>query len=144
MTDVWGFFYGGLINPDVMERLGMRPKAQELATVTGFEIHIAPLVNLVPEYGGVVHGLLLQLSHDEITNVYSQLKAVYLPYPVLASTPDGTTRPALCYMVPAMPTGQAEADHVMPLLIAAQDLGFPDAYVAKIRSFLPIAGSEVG
>lgn len=141
MAAVWGFFYGGLINPEVMTRLGMKPTGQEVATLPGFGLRIAPLVNLVPDSGSVVYGLLLELTHDELHKVYSQLKATYLPQPVIALTLDGRARAALCYVVSDMVEDQAEADHILPLLKAAQDLEFPDWYLAKISSFLPEASA---
>jgi len=136
-THVWGFFYGGLINPRVMDRLGMTPRHQELAMLPGFDLRIAPLVNLVRSPRDVVFGMLMRLTHEQLQNVYGQLKAVYLPEAVLAVDAEGRARPALCYIVPDMEPGQADADHVNPLLESAQALGFPEWYVSKIRSYLP-------
>jgi hypothetical protein len=137
MSAVWGYFYGGLINPAVMERVGLKPTGQEVATLAGYELRIAPLVNLVRRADSLVHGLLLELTHKELFHVYSQLKANYFPYPVLPMTSDGKVRPALCYIVPEMSEGQAEAEHVLNLLKPAEDLGFPAPYLERIRSFLP-------
>lgn len=140
MSSVWGFFYGGLINPDVMARVGLKPKRQIVATLEGFALNIAPLVNLVPKSGETVYGLLLEVSHAELQHVYTQLKAVYLPYPVLAHDADNVYRPALCYIVPDMDKGQAEEAHILSLLEPAETLGFPQWYLSKIRSFLPYSG----
>jgi Gamma-glutamyl cyclotransferase, AIG2-like len=142
MSTVWGFFYGGLINPEVMARVGMKPTGQEVATLPGYDIRIRPLVNLVTDPGSVVYGLLLQLTHEELHKVYSQLKATYLPQPVLAFTLDGKARPALCYVVPELADGEAEAEHVLSLLKAAEKLDFPDWYLEKIRRFLPAGAGE--
>jgi hypothetical protein len=46
-------------------------------------------------------------------------------------------RPALCYIVPDMLPGQADVEHVEALATAAESLGFPRWYLARIRSFLP-------
>lgn len=139
MSSVWGFFYGGLINPEVMARLGMTPTGREVATLPGFELSIRPLVNVSPEPGSVVYGLLLQLTHAELQNVYAKLKATYHPRPVIAFTLDGQPRAALCYIVDDMPAGHAERDYVLDLLRPAEELGFPEWYLDKIRSFLPEA-----
>lgn len=141
MSSVWVFFYGGLINPDVMKRVGMEPSAQEMATLPGYEIRISPLFNLVPNTDQVAYGLLFKVTHAELDHVYSQLATTYHPYPVLTHDLEGRTRPALCYIVPDMPPGQAEADHVQSLLGPAEQLGFPDWYLSRIRSFLPGASS---
>jgi len=136
-ASVWGFFYGGLINPKVLDRVGMKPTRQQSATLAGFDLRISPYVNLVPSPGHVVFGLLMEVTHAELQRTYSQLKAVYLPQAVVAFDIDGRLHPALCYIVPDMPPGQAETDHVEALATAGESLGFPDWYVAKIRSFLP-------
>ena len=134
---VWGFFYGGLINPVVMQRVGLHPSARCLAVLPGFDLTIAPWVNLVPRPGSLSYGLLLEVRHEELDHVYGQLKAPYRPMPVVAYQLDGLLRPALCYMVPQMPEGPAEAAHIEPLIQSGEELGFPDWYLRKIRSFLP-------
>lgn len=136
-ASVWVFFYGGLINPRVLDRVGMKPKRQEAATLSGFDLRIAPYVNLVRAAGHTVFGLLMEVTHAELEHTYSQLKARYFPEAVMVSDAAGHLRPALCYIVPEMPPGQAEADHVEALATAAENLAFPPWYVAKIRSFLP-------
>jgi hypothetical protein len=135
----WGFFYGGLINPDVMERVGLRAMNQRRAFLPGHAIEIAPLVNLRPSPADTAFGLLMEVRHEDLQHVYGQLKATYLPYPVLAHDFEGALVPALCYIVPEMPAGLAEADHINPLLRTATDLGFPGWYLDRIRSFLPEA-----
>ena len=134
---VWGFFYGGLISPEVMQRVGLRPRRQVTAWLPGFELRISPLVNLAPRAGAAAFGLLLETTHADLAHVYGQLKATYLPQPVLAHAMDGGVTPALCYIVPDMAPGPAEASHILPLLSAAESLGFPQSYLAHIRSFLP-------
>ena len=134
---VLGFFYGGLINPEVMARVGWTPRVGEVAALPGYELRIAPWVNLVPNPVETAYGLLLESTHDELAHVYAQLKATYLPFPVAAQDTKGHVRPALCYIVPDMPPGQAEADHVLALLGPAEQLGFPEHYLERIKSFLP-------
>lgn len=139
---VWGFFYGGLINPEVMARVGFAPRRQALATLPGYELRIAPLVNLIANPLETAYGLLLESTHDELARVYGQLKATYLPYPVVTHDTEGHMRAALCYIVPDMAAGQAEPEHVLTLLRPAERLGFPECYLERIRSFLPPAGAR--
>jgi Gamma-glutamyl cyclotransferase, AIG2-like len=137
MSSVWGFFYGGLINPAVMRRVGMKPTQQAVASLPGYSLKIAPFVNLVPSSRDTVYGLLLELTHAEINATYAQLKATYVPMPVITFDLDGRIRAALCYIVPSMPEAVAEEDHVRALLDPAEALGFPGWYLDKIRAFLP-------
>lgn len=136
-TEVLVFFYGGLINPRMLDRVGINPLHRENAALAGFELTISPYVNVRPCNSGAVFGQLMGVSHDDLERVYAQLKVKYLPHPVLASCADGRHVPALCYIAPEMPEGQAGHDHVMMLLEAAQELAFPGWYLDRIRSFLP-------
>jgi Gamma-glutamyl cyclotransferase, AIG2-like len=131
------FFYGGLINPKMLARVGMKPKRHERATLTGFDLRISPYVNLVRSPDAMVFGLLMEVSRSELQLTYSRLKAVYVPEAVLVTDSGGRLVPALCYIVPDMAPDQAEVDHVLMLATAAEELGFPQWYLDKIRSFLP-------
>jgi Gamma-glutamyl cyclotransferase, AIG2-like len=137
MSSVWGFYYGGLINPEVMARLGMKPTQSAVATLPRYALQFAPLVNLVPSSADTVYGLLLELTHAEISAAYSQLKTTYLPQPVIAFDLDGRARAALCYVVSEMPEGVVEEAYVRTLLDPAETLGFPGWYLDKIRAFVP-------
>lgn len=137
MSMTWGFFYGGLINPEVMKRVGLAASRMRPASLPGYEIEIAPLVNLRPSGKGLCFGLLMEVEHDVLDHVYGQLSTRYRPYPVVAHDFDGAMIPALCYIVPDMPPGQADRDHIRPLLATATDLDFPHWYLARIASFLP-------
>jgi cation transport regulator ChaC len=139
-SSVWVFFYGGLINPRMLDKVGMKPTRQEPATLAGFDIRISPYVNLVRSGGHTVFGLLMEVTHAELEHTYSQLKARYLPQAVIVSDSAGELRAALCYISPHMPPGQAEAEHVETLATAGESLGFPQWYLTRIRSFLPTAG----
>lgn len=134
------FFYGGLINPDMLERLGIAPRAQTRAVLDDFALTISPWVNVEPAPDAQVFGVLMEMSHEELAHIYGQLKVAYAPYPVLVQTPDGSRLAALCYIAGQMDHGQAEAGHVQTLLDAAEKLDFPQWYLERIRSFLPRPG----
>jgi hypothetical protein len=142
-SSVWVFFYGGLINPRILDKVGMKPTRQEPATLSGFDIRISPYVTLVRSAGHIVFGLLMEVTHAELQHMYSQLKARYFPEALVVSDAAGCLRPALCYRVWDMPPGQAEVDHVEALATAAESCGFPQWYLAKIRSFLPIEAQSL-
>jgi hypothetical protein len=50
------------------------------------------------------HGALVAITHEDIAKLYSNIEErfglKYFPEPVLAEAPDGTLRPALCYITP--------------------------------------------
>ena len=82
-SSVWVFFYGGLINPRILDKVGMKPTRQEPATLAVFDIRISPYVNLVRSAGHTVFGVLMEVTHAELQHTYSQLKAQYLPKAVI-------------------------------------------------------------
>ena len=134
---VWGFYYGGLINSKVMQNFGMIPKKQEIACLQGYDLEISPLMNLVQKQDKAAYGLLLLLPHQQIEHAYSQLKAKYFSYPVLAQNTEGCLRPALCYLLLQQKLGEVDKQYVNNLLEPAILFGFPGHYIDHIRSFLP-------
>jgi Gamma-glutamyl cyclotransferase, AIG2-like len=108
-SSVWVFFYGGLINPRILDKVGMKPTRQEPATLLGFDIRISPYVNLVRSAGHTVFGVLMEVTHAELQHTYSQLKARYLPEAVMVSDAAGCLRPALCYIVPICCRGRPKS-----------------------------------
>jgi signal transduction histidine kinase len=59
------------------------------------------------------------------------------PEPVLVERPDGTWRPALCYIAPSPDGGPAADDYIDRIVGPARGYGFPDWYVARLESFRP-------
>jgi hypothetical protein len=129
------FFYGGIINPVVMKRLGLKPRSQALAILPGYDITFAPLVNLVRSPMGVAFGLLAELPQSELTHAYSLLKVTYDPEPVLTFDASRQIRPALCYIAHGMPLAPPDREQVSNLLAGAVALGIPGWYLDKIRGF---------
>jgi hypothetical protein len=136
-STVLTFFYGGLINQRMLDRLGVNPAHREKAVLSGYELTISPYVNLRREPFGTVFGQIMSVSHDELTKIYQQLKVKYLPQAVSVADSNGQQVAALCYMAPHMDPGIAEYDHVWMLLDAALQNGFPAWYLELIRSFMP-------
>lgn len=138
---VWTFFYGSYINLSVLKEIGLIPQQYELAKLNGFEIQIQPRANLVPSNQHCVYGIAAMLTHDELSRLYAHAKEklgeIYLPEAVLIETWEGTFRPALCYIAPHMESRPAEREYVDRIVNPAHDLGFPDWYIQKLKSFYP-------
>lgn len=134
---VWVFLYGGLMHPQVMASVGLVPRRQALASLDGWEITIAPLVNLAPARHATAYGVAAEVQHGMLADAYGRLAVRYHPTPVLIRHADGALRPVLCFVVPDMAVGPAHADHVRPLLDSARAFGFPRWYVERIEGFLP-------
>lgn len=136
---VWTFFYGSFMNLDVLGQVDLVPERVEVATLSGFDVRIEPLTNLVRSDEHTVYGILATATHAELGRLYryaeDELGGTYLPQAVLAQTLDGTFRPALCYIAPAMEPAPADADYVDRILRPAREYGFPDWYIAKLERF---------
>ena len=136
---VWTFFYGSFINLEVLKNAGFVPHTYEVARLSGFDIRIQPLANLVRSDQHTVYGILAPCTHEQLRRLYDyardRLGGTYLPEPVLAETLDGKSRPALCYIAPALEPGPAGNDYIDRIVGPARRHGFPDWYIARLESF---------
>jgi hypothetical protein len=135
---VWVFFYGSFINRDVLKQAGYVPDRFEVARLNGFDIQIRPLANLVRSGRHCVYGIVAPATHEQLRRLYSQdWVGTYLPEAVLVETPDGTLRPALCFIAPSPEERPAADDYIDRIVGPARKYGFPDWYVARLESFRP-------
>ena len=134
------FFYGSYMNFAVLKEAGIGERPFAVGTINGHALRIAPLANLVKHKGGIVYGILAQLSHDELQRLYQEharkkLGGVYLPEAVLVSRTDGLVAAALCYISPNMKDEKANPAYVERILQPARAYGFPRWYLKQIESF---------
>jgi Gamma-glutamyl cyclotransferase, AIG2-like len=136
---VWSFFYGSFINLDVLRILDVTPEKYQVARLSGFDIRIQPLANLVRSDRDCVYGIVALTSHDELRRLYnyakSELGTVYLPEAVVVETLDGKWRPALCYLAASMVPRPPNNDYIDRIVGPAKDYGFPDWYIARLETF---------
>jgi cation transport regulator ChaC len=137
---VWVFFYGSFINPDVLAAAGVVPQRVEVARLSGFDISIGPLANLVRSDRDSVYGIVVQATHTELDRLYSQSwVGTYLPEAVLTETADGRLLPALCYVAPEGDTSRPTREYVDRIVAPASAYGFPAWYIQRLTSFRPPA-----
>ena len=135
---VWTFFYGSFINLDVLKQVDCVPGRYEVAKLSGFDIRIAPLANLVRSEQHCVYGVVATVTHEDLRRLYSQAwVGTYLPEPVLVETRDGTWRAAFCYVAPAMEPRPPADDYIDRIVGPARQYGFPEWYIARLESFRP-------
>ena len=138
---VWTFFYGSFINLDVLKKVDYVPDRYEVAKLSGFDIRIGPLANLVRSEQHCVYGIVATATHEELRRLYDYardgLGGTYLPEPVLVETRDGKLRPALCYVAPTMEPRTPTNDYIDRIVGPARQYGFPDWYVARLEGFRP-------
>jgi len=138
---VWTFFYGSFIDLGVLRVLGVALQKYEPARLSGFDIRIQPLANLIRSDGDCVYGIVALTSHEELRKLYDyakkELGTTYLPEAVLAETFDGQSRPALCYIAPEMKARPPSNEYLEHIVEPAKRYGFPDSYIARLESFAP-------
>jgi hypothetical protein len=137
---VWVFFYGSYINFAVLREVEVVPEQWEVARLHGFDIRIQPRANLIPSESHCVYGIVARCTHTELARLYAHardvLGEVYLPEAVLVRTLAGLRRPALCYLCAEMVPRPADNAYVERIAGPAREFGFPDWYIARLRSFL--------
>jgi hypothetical protein len=132
----WTFFYGSFINRAVLKQAGYVLARFEVARLSGFDISIRPLANLVRSDQHCVYGIVAPATHEQLRRLYSQAwVGTYLPEAVLVETLDGTWRPALCFIAPSTEERPASDDYIDRIVEPAREYGFPDWYVARLESF---------
>jgi hypothetical protein len=125
------FFYGLFMDPEVLEAKGLRPAGVRSACVEHLALRLGARATLVPRREGRVYGMIMTLTHAEVDELYSEPSVgAYRPEPVLARLADGTTEPALCFNLPAMPEEMAgNPDYAARLQVVARKMGLPEGYV---------------
>jgi Gamma-glutamyl cyclotransferase, AIG2-like len=128
------FFYGLFMEADALREKGFRPANARQASVEDMALHLGERATLVPERGGCVHGMLMNVTHAELDRLYAEPSVeAYRPEPVIASLRDGTIVAALCFNLPAVPAGvRSNPEYAAKLRIAARRMGLPETYVASI------------
>src|SRR5712692_11131504 len=129
------FFYGLFMDVDLLRSRGAEPHNVRPASVVGFCLRIGQRATLVPDPSARAYGLLMELTHSEIDELYSEPSVrIYRPQAVTAELGDGSYVSALCFNLPVVPgTDDVNPDYAAKLHNLAQRLGFPSEYVENIH-----------
>ena len=129
------FFYGLFMDADLLRAKGAHPRAVEPASVRGFSIRIGRRATLVQDSEGRVHGMLMELSHDDIDRLYAEPSVqMYRPEAMLCETADGRFVPAVCFTLPQPPEPTERNENYGEQLRAlCRRLGLPEAYIGSIQ-----------
>lgn len=125
---------------EVLRAVDYVPQQVEVAKLSGFDIVIGPLANLVRSDQHCVYGILASGTHTELERLYGRyvqdkLGALYLPEAVICEKADGSLIPALCYLDPLMQAAPPSNDYLNKITGPAHELGFPDWYLEKLETF---------
>ena len=133
---VWVFLYGSFINREVLAEVDLIPERFEVARLSGFDIRIQPLANLVRSDRHCVYGVVCEATHEELGRLYGQdWVGTYLAEAVLVETTAGRLLPALCYIAPATVPSAASTAYIDRIAGPAREYGFPRWYLERLNSF---------
>jgi hypothetical protein len=129
------FFYGLFMDVKLLASKGIRPAKVDIGHVDGFALRIGERATLVRDPGGRAYGVMMDIAPGEAEDLYSdESVADYLPEPVMVELLDGARVEGTCYNLPEDEVTGTNKDYAELLLRLATKLGFPDAYLAQIRS----------
>ena len=128
------FFYGLFMDVDVLHAGGVVPVNPRRAYVDDFALRIGARATLIALAGARAYGMLIALSHAELTRLYAGPGlADYRPEAVLARPLDGEPTAALCYNLLEPPSPhERNADYAARLRRVLARLDFPPDYVASL------------
>jgi len=129
------FFYGLFMDAGLLRTKGANPVNIRPACVLGFALRIGQRATLIETAGARTYGILMELTHDEIEQLYSEASVrAYRPEAVLTEINDGSRVPALCFNLVVPPRREeANPEYAAKLRTLAHQLGLPKEYVASIR-----------
>jgi hypothetical protein len=128
------FFYGLFMDVDVLREKQVTPLKPRPAYVDGFALRIGERATLIPSPGARAFGMLISLTHRELSRLYSGPGLEhYHPEAVVARTLDGESVPALCYCLPDAPLPhERNPEYAARLQAVLRKLNFPPDYVASV------------
>ena len=129
------FFYGLFMDADLLRTKGVNPTNIRPASVPGFALRIGQRATLVPSPKGLAHGILMDLTHAEVEQLYSDSSVrAYRPEAVLCELRSGSRVPALCFNLVEPPRpDETNSGYAAKLRDLAVRLGLPSNYVASIQ-----------
>jgi hypothetical protein len=129
------FFYGLFMDADLLRTKGADPLNIRPACVPGFALRIGQRATLLRIPDARAHGILMELTHGEIEQLYSEPSVrAYRPEAVLAELSDGSRIPALCFNLPVPPgPEEVNSEYAAKLRDLARRLGLPSDYVESIQ-----------
>jgi len=127
------FFYGLFMDEDALRAKGTHPMNPRRARVGGFALRLGQRATLVPDPGAWVHGVVMELSHEEIERLYAEPGVrEYRPEAVIADVAGESPLPALCFNLPAPGSEPANQEYARQLREAARRAGLPESYIKSI------------
>lgn len=104
------FFYGLYMDPEVLKAKGVEPRNPRKAVAHGYKLRIGKMATLLREVNAEAHGIVYDLTHDELNALYwgAGLEA-YVAEALAVETEGGEEVVALCCNL-LEPPGEEESN----------------------------------
>jgi hypothetical protein len=139
MSKVWVFFYGTFMSATVLRHHGLDCDTTYPAKLAGYSLTIQPRVNLIKNAEAFSYGGLAVIEQSALANLYAEVHKsfgfIYYPQPILAETPDGLVRPALCFISEEFSEGEPVPEYINEMIKCAREMKAPENYISHIKSF---------
>lgn len=123
------------MDADLLRSKNAQPENIRRACLPGFALRIGQRATLLRSASDSAYGVLMQLTHAEIEQLYSEPSVrAYRPEAVLVQIDDGSYLPALCFnlVVPPAP-GESNSEYAAKLCALALRLQLPATYIETIH-----------
>jgi len=129
------FLYGLFMDEAALRSKGLNPINPRRASVPGMSLRIGNRATLLADPAGTAHGIVTELTHSEIDQLYSEPSvAIYRAEAVIAQPTDGAQTPALCFNLPTAPSSrEANPEYAQQLRELGRKLGLPHDYIESIK-----------
>ena len=118
------FFYGLYMDPDILEKAGVKPDNPRIGCVENYKLRIGNKATLLRAPNEKVHGVVYSLSHSDINKLYwgAGLNE-YVSEALLAKIGDDTVPVLCCNLV--VPPGESESnqEYAEKLKVSMNKLG---------------------
>ncbi|WP_085909068.1 gamma-glutamylcyclotransferase family protein [Kiloniella majae] len=131
------FFYGLFMDKDLLLAKGLVPSFSQKAWVDNYALKIGERASLVNEAGARSYGVVMTLEQTQVTELYADdgVKE-YQPENLTVVYQDGTEEDVICYNLPTHLIRGTNRAYAEKLLDVTTRLGFPDEFLAHVRSFV--------
>ena len=130
------FFYGLFMDEDLLTGKGFHPSNRKLASANGYGLRIGEKATLVKSESEISYGIVMDLSEDEIENLYSSPGVTdYVQEDIEVTDFDGNTYNVQCYNLPVSKLTGSNSEYAKSLSVAAQKMGLPKSYINQILTW---------
>ena len=125
------------MDPSVLASKGIRPSSSTPGYIDGYGLRIGRRATLIPHATERAYGVLMVLSAEEVTALYSeQSVADYARESVSVTLSDGRIETVACYILPENKLEGTNPGYAASLLTLADQLGLPRPYLEHIRNYV--------